>query len=91
MEFIVSDELSTMQKRIFEIIIMNLDSEELRKITIDTEFININIDSISYLKATIALEGEFDFEFDDEKLLITEFPTIRTLVEYVEAKANSGS
>ena len=55
-------------------------------IDIDTSLADINLDSIKFIKIVVALEEKFDFEFDDEKLLITEFPTVKTMIEYVESK-----
>lgn len=55
-------------------------------IKIDEPLSELDLDSINYVKLVIALETEFDFEFDDDKLLISEFPTVRSLVEYVEEK-----
>lgn len=84
-----TDELNDIQKRVFEVIIATL-SEEVEKVSdnvsLDMDFNSIGLDSITFIKTIVALEGEFDFEFDDEKLLITEFPTIKTMVEYVESK-----
>jgi acyl carrier protein len=45
-----------------------------------------NIDSITFIKIIVALEGVFDFEFDDEMLLISKFPTIESMIEYVKTK-----
>jgi len=55
-------------------------------ISLDMDFNSIGLDSITFIKTIVALESEFDFEFDDEMLLITKFPTIRSMVEYVESK-----
>jgi acyl carrier protein len=46
------------------------------------------LDSITFIKIVVALEGEFGFEFDDEMLLITKFPTVKSMIEYVESKVN---
>lgn len=46
------------------------------------------LDSITFIKIVVALESEFDFEFDDEMLLITKFPTVKSMVEYVQSKVN---
>ena len=58
-------------------------------INIDTNFIDINLDSITFIKIVVALEEKYVFEFDDEKLLITELPTVKTMIEYVESKISS--
>lgn len=80
-------ELSDIQKRAFDIIASNLDSK-ISDLTTETEFTGAGIDSITFIKIVVALEGEFDFEFDDEMLLITKFPTIKKMIDYVELKAN---
>ena len=49
-------------------------------------FIDVGLDSITFIKIVVALEGEFGFEFDDDMLLITKFPTVQSMVEYVESK-----
>lgn len=46
------------------------------------------LDSITFIKMVVALESEFNFEFDDEMLLITKFPTTDSMIKYVESKIN---
>lgn len=43
-------------------------------------------DSITFMKMVVALESEFDIEFDDEILLIENFPTVDSIISYVESK-----
>lgn len=81
-----SDGLSDIQKRAFEVIISNLSEKISDNISVDMDFNSIGLDSITFITIIVALEGEFDFEFDDEMLLITKFPTVRSMVEYVESK-----
>lgn len=55
----------------------------------DWIIIRVNVDPYEVwqtIKVVVALESEFDFEFDDEMLLITKFPTVKSMVEYVESK-----
>ncbi len=52
----------------------------------EKDFSSLELDSITFIKLVVALESEFDFEFDDEMLLITVFPTVRSMYEYVESK-----
>jgi len=75
-----------MQEKIFYIINNIYYEIKKNKIALETEFVNIEINSIIFIKIVVALEEAFDFEFDDEKLLIAEFPTVKSIVEYVEAK-----
>ncbi len=44
------------------------------------------IDSITFVKIVVALEEEFDFEFEDEMLTISKMPTTNDLVRYVEER-----
>lgn len=80
-------DLNDIQKRVFEVISSTLDSK-IGDLTVETEFAGAGIDSITFIKIVVALESEFDFEFDDEMLLITKFPTIKKMIDYVESKAN---
>jgi len=82
----VSDELTDIQKRAFEVIIANLSEKVSDNVSLDMYFNSIGLDSITFTKTIVALECEFDFEFDDEMLLITKFPTVKSMVEYVESK-----
>jgi amino acid adenylation domain-containing protein len=79
------DELNNIKKKAFQVILSNLDSK-IEDATLETSFAGAGIDSITSIKIVVALEGEFDFEFDDEMLLITAFPTIKSMVEYVNQK-----
>lgn len=81
--------MTDIQKKALEVIVSNLDAKIADKVFLDTDFAGVGIDSITFIKVIVALEGEFNFEFDDEMLLITAFPTIRTMVEYVESKAST--
>lgn len=85
-ELSVFDELNDVQKRVFEVIIENISKKVSDNVTLDMDFNSVGLDSITFIKAIIALESEFDFEFEDEMLLITKFPTVMSMVEYVESK-----
>ena len=60
----------------------------IRKIDIEemTEFSNIGINSMIFVKIVVELELQFGFVFDDEKLVIDEFKCVGSLGEYVESK-----
>lgn len=53
----------------------------------DSNFTVMGVDSITFIKIIVALEQEFGFEFDDEMLLFSAFPTIETMINYVIDKA----
>ncbi len=80
-----TSELNNTQKKVLEVILSVLDSK-IDDITLETEFSGAGVDSITFITVVVALEDEFNFEFDDEMLLITAFPTIKSVIEYVESK-----
>ena len=79
--------LSGKQKKVFEIIVSTIESI-IGDITLETSLSEAGVDSITFIKIVVALEGEFDFEFDDEMLLITAFPTIKSMIDYIESKVD---
>ena len=54
---------------------------------VNSNFTVMGVDSITFIKIIVALEQEFGFEFDDEMLLFSAFPTIETMIKYVIEKA----
>lgn len=76
--------LAYIQNKVLDIIIQNLADQASSCVSIDSDF--SEVDSITFIKIVVALESEFDFEFDDEMLLITNFPTVKSMVEYVMSK-----
>lgn len=85
-EFSDSNALTDIQKKVFKVIISNISDKVSYNVSLDMELNSASIDSITFISTVIALESEFDFEFEDEMLLITKFPTVRAMVEYVESK-----
>ena len=84
-----SDELSDVQKRALEVIVATLSKIVSDNVSLDMDFNSIGLDSITFIKTIVELECEFDFEFEDEMLLITKFPTVKSMVEYVESKVTT--
>lgn len=82
----MSSNLSKVQKRAYEIIELKLYERLFEDITVDTEI--KGIDSITFIIMVVALEEEFGIEFDEEKLIIESFTTIRSILEYTESKIN---
>ncbi len=81
-----SNALTDIQKNIFKAIISNISEKVSDSITLDMDLNRAGIDSITFISTIVGLESEFDFEFDDEMLLITKFSTLRSMIEYVESK-----
>ena len=49
---------------------------------------DLEINSITFIQIIVALESEFDFEFEDEKLLFTEFSAIKDMINYVISRTD---
>ena len=73
--------------KILSVINEVLGEKKIQISQLDEDLISLDIDSITFISIVIALEQNFNFEFDDEMLLITNFPTLRVLTEYVKTKA----
>lgn len=82
------EELNSIQKQSFEVIVSNLNAKFLNNVDLESDFSSIGLDSVTFITIVVALEEKFNIEFDDEMLLITRFPTIKSFVEYIELKVS---
>ena len=64
----------------------SIENEIIDPIVLEDDLSSIGVNSITFIKIVVDLETEFDFEFDDEMLSYKSFPTINSLVEYVDSK-----
>ena len=83
-----NNEANKFREKAFSIIKSNIEEAISSSVTIDTELFTADIDSIAFIKIVVSLEEVFNFEFDDEKLLITAFPKINDMINYVDLKVN---
>lgn len=77
------NELNDVQRRAFEVIKSTLDYNA-GDVTLKTNLGEVGIDSITFVALVVALENEFDFEWDNEMLLLTAFSTVKSIIDYVE-------
>ena len=70
-------------EQIIEIIEKNSKEKYYEPVLLKTELEHLIKDSLMWIKIIVEVETEFGIEFDDEKLLMTEFPQLNELVEYV--------
>ena len=73
-----------MKERILEYM-QNVVKEQMIELKINSALPDL-VDSITFIKLVVALECEFDFEFDDEMLLISKFPVVADMISYIESK-----
>ncbi len=78
--------LTDIQKNIFNTIISCIIERVSDNISLDMDLNSAGINSITFVSTIVALENKFDFEFDDEMLVITKFPTLKSMIKYVESK-----
>lgn len=55
----------------------------IEKLSMNDTIHDIGIDSISFIQIVVELEELYDFEFDDEKLLYSDYETIGQVYKYV--------
>ena len=58
-------------------------------ISYDTNLVNLNMDSITFIKLIIAIETEFNVEFNDDALLIEKYETVKDMNDYVLSLDNT--
>ena len=71
---------------VLTIIKESIENEIIDQIVLEDDLSSIGVNFITFIKIVVDLETEFDFEFDDEMLSYKSFPTINSLVEYVDSK-----
>ncbi|WP_373265141.1 non-ribosomal peptide synthetase [Hungatella hathewayi] len=76
--------LSEIQIKVLDIIVSNLNKEVTKEISLEEDIIKLGFDSISFINVVVAIENEFSLEFEDDKLLISSFSSIKSILEYVE-------
>ena len=71
-------------RRIVEIIKVNTECSN--EISENSLLCDLEMTSIDFVKIVIEIETEFNIEFEDEKLQFSEFPTVQSLIDYVEKR-----
>lgn len=82
----MSDILLEIKRIFFE----NINDESKLVFSLGSNLSVLNLDSITFIKIIVCIEEAFNFEFDDEMLLFTAFPTVKSIIEYVESKISIG-
>ncbi len=77
-------------QKIIEILNTALDDLNLAGDNCDMDFSALGIDSIAFITIVVALEEEFDCEFPDEKLLISEMNTVNKIYKALKEIESKG-
>lgn len=76
--------LEKIELKILEVIKNNADLESPLEISPDNQILSLGITSRSFVEIVVALESEFDIEFEDENLDVRHFDTLNDLIDYVK-------
>ncbi|WP_193774752.1 acyl carrier protein [Vallitalea guaymasensis] len=80
----------TIEQRFKDVLISTLeeDSAIIDNIKLEDSLVDYDMNSISFIKIVVALEKEFDIEFDDEQLNAEQFATFEDIVNNIASKIN---
>lgn len=78
------------EKKVREILKENIKtSVSFDEIGTEHSLSEIGVNSIDFIKVIVAIETEFDFEFNDEDLDFSMYDNIQKIVSYIENKLNN--
>lgn len=84
MENLTSSNLNELQKNVIGIINSNLEENTQQCITLESTFMDLGVNSITFIKIIVELECEYNIEVDDELLILGVFPNVKSLTDHVE-------
>lgn len=71
------------EEKVFEIVKEYVNVENDNDINIDTDFEEMNINSVDFIKIIVRVETDFDFEFYDDDLTMGRFNNMHELIDYI--------
>lgn len=78
-----------MEEKLIEIVILVLNLDGDIHIDLSTKISELPLDSLSFVLLVTKIEEAFNFEFDDNMLMVTNFQTIQSLMDYIIQKTDS--
>lgn len=69
-------------------VISKILNKQASDINMDMSIAAMGISSIKFVQIIVELEDQFDIEFDDEKIISTEFEKVKDLYEYLNTLVN---
>ncbi len=64
---------------------------EIDSVSPDKTLEELEVDSIIFIRLVVECEQRFHIEFEDEMLLISKFPDLKSFIEYVQTRAGDGT
>lgn len=77
---------SNIKDQVIRIIHSIVGENIIKDISASDSFSDLKVDSIVFIKIIVAIEDAFNFEFEDDKLSLSAFPTIQSFIDYIESK-----
>jgi len=74
------------EKRLMEILKEQVEDIDESEVTMDSKLTDIGINSLSFIKIAVAIEKEFNMQFEVENLSVENFETLKNILEYIEKK-----
>lgn len=75
----------SIEERFLKVLKRTMEAGE-KGINADTDLSTLGFNSISYIKLVVAVEEEFNIEFNDEYLDISKFDSINSVISYIESE-----
>ncbi|MBK1811292.1 acyl carrier protein [Clostridium sp. YIM B02505] len=79
-------DISNIKDQVIKIILSTIGERTNKDISVSDSISDLKVDSIVFIKIVVAIEDAFGFEFEDNKLSISVFPTIQSIIDYVESR-----
>lgn len=70
-------------EKVLEVLYENYENENMEKIKNETNFLEIGLNSATFIKCIVLLEDYFNVEIPDEKLLMVEMNTPERVAEVI--------
>lgn len=74
------------EKKVIEIVNEYINVENHEDVSINTDFEEMNINSVDFIKIIVRVETEFDFEFYDDDLTMGRFNNMNDLICYIKER-----
>lgn len=71
---------------VINIIKDKIQCDEIIDVNENTLLEDLRIDSLRFVEIVVEIESRFEFQFDDEMLLMKEFPKISSIIKYIKVK-----
>ena len=70
--------------QVLEILNANIKDSPITIDKLDTNLVDLGMDSITFIHVIVALEEEFECEIPDEKLMISEMDTVQKIIDILQ-------